>query len=60
MPFKFNTEIDDDQYMGNIWGWKFSLFSLALLIILLIIAFFRYQHIKKTEIAPTIKIESQQ
>ncbi len=27
-------ETENDEYMGNMWGWKFSLFGLALLVLL--------------------------
>ena len=29
-----------DEYMGNIWGWKFSLFSFIGLMIIGLVAFF--------------------
>jgi predicted MFS family arabinose efflux permease len=32
----------DGEYIGNIWGWKFSLFGLAL--ILLLLAVIAYRH----------------
>ena len=33
----------DKDYIGNIWGWKFSLFSL--LLILLMLALMIYRHV---------------
>ena len=32
---------DDAEYVGNIWGWKFSLFGAALLLGLIGLAFFQ-------------------
>lgn len=32
----------DGEYMGNIWGWKFSLFGLALIVFLSGIALYRH------------------
>ncbi len=31
---KSTTEENEDEYIGNMWGWKFSLFGLALMILL--------------------------
>ena len=32
----------DGEYMGNIWGWKFSLWGLALIVLLSGIALYRH------------------
>ena len=32
----------DGEYIGNIWGWKFSLIGLAMIVVLL--AFMVYRH----------------
>lgn len=32
----------DGEYIGNIWGWKFSFFGLALIVLLLSIAIYRH------------------
>ncbi len=31
-----------DEYLGNMWGWKFSFFGLALLVILMSLMAMRY------------------
>jgi predicted MFS family arabinose efflux permease len=30
----FLDDYDDGEYLGNIWGWKFSFISLAVIIVL--------------------------
>ena len=30
----FLDEYDDGEYLGNIWGWKFSFISLAVIVVL--------------------------
>jgi len=30
----------DDEYIGNVWGWKFSLFGLVLIVSLSLAAYF--------------------
>lgn len=32
----------DGEYIGNIWGWKFSLFGLALILLLLVVIVYRH------------------
>lgn len=32
----------NDSYIGNIWGWKFSWFGLALLLVLLTLIIYRH------------------
>ena len=34
-------EADDPEYLGNIWGWKFSIFGAVLLFGLIGLAFFQ-------------------
>ena len=38
----FLDEYDDSEYLGNIWGWKFSFISLAVIIVLLIYVLYSY------------------
>ncbi len=38
----FKTPEQDEPYQGNIWGWKFSLLGLALIIILSLGVCYRY------------------
>ncbi|MDH3650406.1 MAG: hypothetical protein OEQ53_12040 [Saprospiraceae bacterium] len=40
----------DDEYMGNIWGWKISFLSLALLLVMLSIMGMRYCYLQQQEI----------
>ncbi|MEM1327942.1 MAG: hypothetical protein AAGI23_18430 [Bacteroidota bacterium] len=40
---KLNQDQDEDNYMGNIWGWKFSIFGLILIIIFVGLLVYRYQ-----------------
>lgn len=32
----------DGEYIGNMWGWKFSFFSLAMILVLSAVIAFRY------------------
>ena len=32
----------DGEYIGNIWGWKFSIISLAIILFFLFLALYRY------------------
>ena len=32
----------DGEYIGNIWGWKFSLFGAALILLLLVVIAYRH------------------
>jgi len=45
-PEKDNTPYRDlefdSEYIGNIWGWKFSMFGLALIVILSVLMFWRH------------------
>ncbi len=41
-PIKPPWDEWDGEYIGNMWGWKFSLFALALILALLAIVFYRY------------------
>ena len=38
----FLDEYNDSEYLGNIWGWKFSFISLAVIIVLLIYVVYSY------------------
>ena len=33
----------DGEYIGNIWGWKFSLFGGAVIVLLLALVIYRHQ-----------------
>ena len=33
---------EEEEYVGNIWGWKFSLFGLALILVMLSIMIYRH------------------
>jgi predicted MFS family arabinose efflux permease len=35
----------DGDYIGNIWGWKFSLFGLALMLIMVAIMAYRWRQL---------------
>lgn len=36
-----------DEYLGNMWGWKFSFFGLALLILMIGLMAYRYHQIEE-------------
>lgn len=38
----FLDEFDNGEYLGNIWGWKFSFISLAVITILSLYVLYRY------------------
>ena len=40
--FNTGSENEEKEYPGNIWGWKFSFISLGIIVVLLILAFYRY------------------
>ncbi|NND31030.1 MAG: hypothetical protein HKN76_00475 [Saprospiraceae bacterium] len=35
-----------DEYLGNMWGWKFSLFGLGLILLMLALMSYKYCQIK--------------
>lgn len=37
-----NVNPEDQEYIGNIWGWKFSLFGLVLILFLLGLMVYRH------------------
>ncbi|RMF27583.1 MAG: hypothetical protein D6765_07330 [Bacteroidetes bacterium] len=41
-----------DEYLGNIWGWKFSLFSALLILLLLGLILARWWYLGKPELFP--------
>ena len=43
---KDNLENDESEYIGNIWGWKFSFISLGIIVVMLLIMYFRYTYIQ--------------
>jgi predicted MFS family arabinose efflux permease len=41
---------DEDQYIGNIWGWKLSFVSLGIIVAMLLLMGIRYLTMNKTVI----------
>ena len=39
---KDSQENSDNEYIGNIWGWKFSFISLGIIVAMLLLMLFRY------------------
>ena len=37
----------DGEYIGNIWGWKFSYYGLGLILVMLLIVGIRYYQVGK-------------
>ena len=37
----------DDEYIGNIWGWKFSFISLGIIVAMLLLMLYRYSVVIK-------------
>ncbi len=35
-------ENSDEEYIGNIWGWKFSFISLGIIVAMLLLMWYRY------------------
>ena len=48
----FLDEYDDGEYLGNIWGWKFSFISLAVIVVLSIYVIYSYST-QEVPIEPT-------
>lgn len=44
---KETQENSESEYIGNIWGWKFSFISLGIIVAMLLIMLFRYNIINK-------------
>lgn len=44
---------DKTTYIGNIWGWKFSLFGLVLILSMLLFVFIRSKQISQQRNDPT-------
>ena len=38
----------DGEYIGNIWGWKFSIFSLIFLLCLILLMWYRFETLDKS------------
>jgi Arabinose efflux permease len=38
----------DGEYIGNIWGWKFSFFSLFFLVALILLMWYRFESLDKS------------
>ena len=32
----------EEEYIGNIWGWKFSFISLGIIVVMLLLMWYRY------------------
>lgn len=47
-----NTETDKDNYLGNIWGWKVSLWGLFFIIFLIILMYINWDSSVKMEELP--------
>ena len=43
---KDSLENDESEYIGNIWGWKFSFISLGIIVAMLLIMYLRYTFIQ--------------
>ena len=54
---KTKDQEDDSNYIGNIWGWKFSLWSLAIILLLTIWVLIRSQHAKNQNLDTQQPIE---
>ena len=39
---KEDQENPESEYIGNIWGWKFSFISLGIIVAMLLLMLFRY------------------
>jgi len=39
---KEDQENLESEYIGNIWGWKFSFISLGIIVVMLMLMLFRY------------------
>lgn len=49
MPSEDKTQqelMDESQYLGNIWGWKFSLIGLALISFLILVIIIRWNNLE--------------
>ena len=47
----------DGEYIGNIWGWKFSFISLGIILFFLFIALYRFAALRPTKAIPVEEIE---
>ena len=41
---------DSDEYMGNIWGWKFSYISLAIILVMVLLMWYRHSNLSPEEL----------
>jgi len=54
---KYRKDFKDEQgYVGNIWGWKFSLFSLILILVMLSVMGIRYCYLEQSSQEDTTEI----
>jgi predicted MFS family arabinose efflux permease len=50
---------DQPAVYGNMWGWKFSFISLGIIVVLLLLAFYRYTSLEKPPLFPQDQVVSQ-
>lgn len=50
---------DQPTVYGNMWGWKFSFISLGIIVVLLLLAFYRYKSLDKPPLFPEEQVVSQ-
>ncbi len=44
----------DGEYIGNIWGWKFSLISLAIILFMVVLMWYRHAQLPAAQAQPVI------
>ena len=47
----------DGEYIGNVWGWKFSFISLGIILFFLFIAIYRFATLDQQATTPNEKTE---
>jgi len=59
---KLKNEQENTDYIGNIWGWKFSLFGLVLILFMSVLTYHSYKtgRLDMTTGEPVKKMEQQQ
>lgn len=48
---------DEDRYVGNIWGWKWSLISLAIICFFILLALCRYVIVQPEQLIDPAAVE---
>ncbi len=46
--FDIGQNDEEKEYPGNIWGWKFSFISLGIIVVLLMLAIYRYSTLEQS------------